>query len=291
MNRSQNQVLPIRGTGRESDGWRQYLRVALEGRVDVPPLSQASAAIAALAADGEANTTVLAGMIERDPTVAAHVLRVANSAALAPRVPIVTVPQAIAWLGMGEIQAIATSVAVRSRLFAGGPFDALLRPMWRRAVATAYWAREIARPSHMLVDLAHLCGLLCRIGRPVVVRCLAHAPDGAAAQLDDAQSLALVDEFEAAAGAALCRVWSLPEPVSTAICTWRQDLTGSGWERQLRQVRLADLLAARTLDEITDPLHDMHIESAIEALQLHAADVQGLQSSETVVRQALDLLQ
>ena len=67
-------------------GWQRYLRAALEGRVDVPPLSQASAEIAAMAADGEANTAVLAQLIERDPTVAAHVIRVANSAALAPRV-------------------------------------------------------------------------------------------------------------------------------------------------------------------------------------------------------------
>ena len=271
-------------------GWQRYLRAALEGRVDVPPLSQASAEIAAMAADGEANTAVLAQLIERDPTVAAHVIRVANSAALAPRVPIVTVPQAIAWLGMGEIQAIATSVAVRSRLFSGGHFDALLKPMWRRAVATAYWAREIARPSHTLVDLAHLCGLLCRIGRPVVVRCLVRAPDGADARLADSQRVALIDEFEAAAGAALCKVWSLPEPVSTAIRGWRDEPGGTGWERQLRQVRLADLLAARTLGEPQDPLQDARIGAAIEALHLPSDVVRSLQDSEAVVRQALDAL-
>ena len=290
MSPTNSQVLPFPGAPRDLDHWRQYLRAALNGRLDIPPLSKASADIAAMAADGESNTAVLAQLIERDPTVAAHVLRVAKSAALAPRVPIVTVPQAIAWLGTGEIQAIATSVAVRSRLFSGGRHDALLKPMWRRAVATAYWAREIAQPTHMLVDLAHLCGLLCRIGRPVVVRCLLRAPDGADAALSDAQCLTLVDEFESAAGTALCKVWSLPEPVSTAIRGWRDDPTGAGWERQLRQARLADLLAARTLGEASDPLAETRIAAAIEALHLAPDAVRTLEESDAVVRQALEAL-
>lgn len=286
----QSQTVAIAAPPTDMVSWHQYLESALAGRLDVPPLSKVSADIAAMAADGDANTAVLAQLIERDPTVAANVLRVANSAALAPRVPIVTMQQAIAWLGMGEIQAIATSVAVRSRLFSGGHYDALLKPMWRRAVATAYWAREIARPSHTLVDLAHLCGLLCRIGRPVVVRCLVRAPDGADARLADSQRVALIDEFEAAAGAALCKVWSLPEPVSTAIRGWRDEPGGTGWERQLRQVRLADLLAARTLGEPQDPLQDARIGAAIEALHLPSDVVRSLQDSEAVVRQALDAL-
>jgi HD-like signal output (HDOD) protein len=290
MNGSSSNVGSLSSTPGELSAWRYHLGAALSGHVDVPPLSSTSAGIAAMAADGEANTAVLARLIELDPTVAANVLRVANSAALAPRIPIVTIPQAIAWLGMGEIQAIATSVVVRSRLFSGGHHDALLRPMWVRAVATAYWAREIARPRQQLVDLAHLCGLLGRIGRPVVLRSLLRAPDGAEAALDDAARLRLVDEFESLAGAALCKVWSLPEPVSTAIRHWRDEAYGGGWERQLRQVRLADLLAARTLGLDPDPLLATRIDAAIAALQLRRDEIEALPASEAVVRQALDAL-
>lgn len=271
--------------------WHQYLESTLAGRLDVPPLSKVSADIAAMAADGDANTAVLAQLIERDPTVAANVLRVANSAALAPRVPIVTMQQAIAWLGMGEIQAIATSVAVRSRLYAGGAHDTLLRVMWRRSVATAYWAREIARPRRLLPDLAHLCGLLCRIGRPVVARCIARAPDGAEAQLTDSARLTLIDAFEERAGVALSRVWALPEPVSTALHHWRDVAFACGWEVQLRQVRLADLLAARTLGENADAQHAAHIRAAIHDLQLHHDEVAALESSATTVNQALAALE
>ena len=82
----------------------------------------------------------------------------------------------------------------------------------------------------------------------------------------------------------------LPEPVSTAIRGWRDEPGGTGWERQLRQVRLADLLAARTLGEPQDPLQDARIGAAIEALHLPSDVVRSLQDSEAVVRQALDAL-
>lgn len=267
--------------------WEAWLQAALDARLDLPPLSNASAAIAAMAADGDANTAVLAQLVERDPTVAANVLRVANSAALAPRIPIVTMPQAIAWLGMGEIQSIAMAVAVRSRLFTDAAHETLLKDMWRMAVATAYWAREIARPRRITVDLAHLCGLLHRIGRPVVVRCLAQAPDGGCARLTASQRLHLIDRFEAAAGAALCGVWNLPEPVSTTIGHWRDDAHRGPWERQIRQVRLAELLASRSLGQPADDLAVQRVDAAIAALQMTANEVAALANRETAVQQAL----
>ncbi len=269
--------------------WEIWLRTALEARLDLPPLSQASAAIAAMAADGDANTAVLAQRVEGDPTVAAHVLRVANSAALSPRLPIVTMSQAIAWLGMGEIQSIATAVAVRSRLFAGTAHAGLLKHMWRTSVATAYWAREIARPRRIAVDLAHLCGLLHRIGRPVVLRCLAQIPDGREASLDARSRCDLIDRFEQVAGAALCSLWNLPAPVSTTIEHWRDGDYRGDWERQIHQVRLAELLASRSLDD-ADPLRDSRLEAAVAALQMSADEIAGLQASEAAVQKALAAL-
>ncbi len=268
-------------------GWEAWLQAALETRLDLPPLSKASAAIAAMAADGDANTAALAQLVERDPTVAANVLRVANSAALAPRIPIVTMTQAIAWLGMGEIQSIAMAVAVRTRLFTDAAHETLLKDMWRTAVATAYWAREIARPRRITVDLAHLCGLLHRIGRPVVVRCLAQAPDGSSTRLSAGQRIQLVDRFEAAAGAALCGVWNLPDPVSTTIEHWRDDAYRGTWERQIRQVRLAELLASRSLGRPIDELEEQRIQAAIEGLQMNADEIAALPTSESAVQQAL----
>jgi len=271
-------------------GWAAWLQAALDARLDLPPLSRASAAIAAMAADGEANTAVLAQLVERDPTVAANVLRVANSAALAPRLPIVTMSQAIAWLGMGEIQSIAMAVAMRSQLFAGATHEMLLKDMWRTAVATAYWARGIARPRRITVDLAHLCGLLHRIGRPVVMRCLAQAPDGREASLSASDRAWLIDRFEPAAGAALCAVWNLPEPVSTTIEHWRDEAYDGEWHRPIRQVRLAELLASRSLGKPGDERASERIQAAIAALQMTPDEIAGLGAIEAAVQQALAAL-
>ena len=53
----------------------------------------------------------LAQLIQRDMALAGQVMRVANSALYARRTPVVTLPQAIAWLGIREIRNIAFAVA------------------------------------------------------------------------------------------------------------------------------------------------------------------------------------
>ena len=59
----------------------------------------------------DASAAELAQLIQRDIALAGQVMRVANSALYARRIPVVTLPQAIAWLGIREIRNIAFAVA------------------------------------------------------------------------------------------------------------------------------------------------------------------------------------
>ena len=272
------------------DTWSAHLQAALSGPLDLPPLSPASAAIAAMAADGNANAAVLAQLVHRDPTVAAHVLRVANSAAFAPRAPVVTMQQAIAWLGMGEIQSIAMAIAVRSQLFAGAGREKLLNMMWQTAIATACWAREIARARRTGVELAHLCGLLHRLGRPVVLRCLAQIGTGERSHLTSAERSYLIEQYEQRAGIALSNAWKLPEPVSTTIEHWRDENYDGPWRLQVQQVRLAELLAARMLEQSLDPSQQESLQRAYDALNLYPEDVEALEARGETVQKALAAL-
>jgi len=64
-----------------------------------------------------------------------------------------------------------------------------------------------------------------------------------------------------------------------------------GRARVYGKVRLADLLAARTLGENADAQHAAHIRAAIHDLQLHHDEVAALESSATTVNQALAALE
>lgn len=270
--------------------WRAHLQAMLGGPLELPTLSPTAAAIAAMAADGNANTAVLTQLVQRDPVVAANVLRVANSAALAPRVPILTLQQAVAWLGLGELQSIALAVAVRGQLYSSGGQEKLLSKLWQEAVSTACWAREIARCCGSSAELAHVCGLLLRIGRPVVVGCLTRlgSPDGS--RLTAPERSHLIAEFERSAGLALAGNWSLPEPVSTTIRHFDDTTYDGPWRLQIQQVRLAEILAARLLEQSLDPVGGERLQLALDALRIGPTQFEALEASADAVHGALAAL-
>lgn len=270
--------------------WRSHLQALLGGPLELPPLSPAAGAVAAMAADPDANTALLAQHVQRDPTIAANVLRVANSAAFAPQVPILSLQQAISWLGMGEILSIAVSVWVRGQMFAVRGHEKLLSAFWQESVATACWAREIARFGRTSVELAHLCGLLQRIGRPVVVRLLVQIGNGEASRLTNTERHRLIEEFESRAGLALAAAWTLPDPVVAAIAQRGEAAPTGDWSLQLRQVRLAELMAARMLEQTLDANGSEQLAQALDALNIYPEQFSALETRSEVVQSALSAL-
>jgi len=138
-----------------------------DGSLDLPPPPQIAAEVMRLtrgdAVAGEAGDTSaqeLAQLIQRDIALAGQVMRVANSALYARRTPVVTLPQAIAWLGIREIRNIAFAVAVQGQVFNSSYFRNEMTELWRESVITALFAQEIARLKRRNVESAYLCGLL-----------------------------------------------------------------------------------------------------------------------------------
>ncbi len=282
--------LAVRNPSSALTQWRAHLEAMLGAPLELPQLSPGAAAIAAMAADGDANTAVLTQLVQRDPVVAANVLRVANSAALAPRVPILTLQQAIGWLGLGEIQSIALAVAVRGQLYVAHGEEKRLSLLWQQAVATACWAREVARFGSASGELGYLCGLLLRIGRASVVGCLARIGQTERSRLTAPERSELIDTFERRAGLALTHAWRLPEPVAITIEHFDDEGYAGPWCLQVRQVRLAEMLAARLLEQSLAPLAGERLQRTLDALRLGAAQLTALEARAETVHGALAAL-
>src|SRR3982750_257417 len=155
---------------------RILIAAIAEGTLDLPPPPQIASEVMRLtrgdAVSGEAGDTSAAELphlIQRDVALAGQVMRVANSALYARRSPVVTLPQAIAWLGMREIRSIAFAVALKGQVFASAYFRAEMADLWRESVITALFAQEIARLKRRNMESAYLCGLLHRVGMAVIL--------------------------------------------------------------------------------------------------------------------------
>jgi HD-like signal output (HDOD) protein len=197
----------------------------------------------------DANSAALAGLIQRDVALAGQVMRVANSALYVRRSPVVTLPQAIAWLGMREIRTIAFAVAVQGQVFASTYFRREMTELWRESVITALFAQEIARLKRRNVESAYLCGLLHRVGLAVVLGRV-----GAAAlthQLSPDAGLVwhFAQQHEARVGTQLATSWNLPPAVSASIAHWRNPHTATEWRTEVMEVALARQIS----DELRTP--------------------------------------
>ena len=224
--------------------------------MELPPPPQVVAEVmrltrgeAAGADSSDAGTTELAKLIQRDVALAGQVMRVANSALYARRSPVVTLPQAIAWLGMREIRNIAFAVALKGQVFTSTYFRAEMTDLWRESVITALFAQEIARLKRRNVESAYLCGLLHRAGMAVILHNVGAAviKNGLAPVAQHVIEIAA--RHEARVGTHLSIAWSLPPAVAAAIAHWSNPPAAEMSRTEVMEVALARQIS----DELRTP--------------------------------------
>lgn len=123
-------------------------------------------AVLRLAADENCDISDLAAVIEKDPAMAARMLRLVNSPLFGHSQSIMSLPQAIAFLGLRTVKFISLGFSLvsaktphRCRSF---PYERF----WSESLGIAVAARHIsAAVSIFPPDDVLACGLLCQIGR------------------------------------------------------------------------------------------------------------------------------
>src|SRR3954471_20125583 len=227
-----------------------------EGTLDLPPPPQIATEVMRLtrgdAVTGEAGDTSaaeLAQLIQRDVALAGQVMRVANSALYARRTPVVTLPQAIAWLGIREIRNIAFAVAVQGQVFNSACFRREMSDLWSESVITALFAQEVARLKRRNVESAYLCGLLHRVGMALILSRVGNAVMKHKVTPEIGEVLQLAARHEARVGTHLGIAWSLPPAVSAAISHWRNPPEAEMARTEVMEVALARQIS----DELRTP--------------------------------------
>ncbi|HLW24790.1 MAG TPA: HDOD domain-containing protein [Steroidobacteraceae bacterium] len=225
---------------------REYLAASLGAPQSIAPLPRVCAQLAELTAQSATDAAQLARLIQSDPALAGELMRVANSPVLRPRAPIVSLQQAVSWLGVAEVRNIAMAVMLRGEVFIAPGHEPESEELWREAWLGGLWAKEIARERRRHVESAFLAALMHRSGAALALKVLSRF-EAEQRTVMDARSFAdLVVEFEPAFGRMLMSSWSLPQDVQDGASDWRC----YGESRQLDlagTVHAAHLLATHTL--------------------------------------------
>ena len=133
---------------------RDYLSQSAGSPQSIAPLPRVCAQLAQLTAQQATDAAQLARLIQSDPALAGEIMRVANSPALRPRSTIVSLQQAVSWLGVAEVRNIAMAVMLRGEVFVAPGHEPQSEELWREAWLAGLWAKQIARERRRHVENA-----------------------------------------------------------------------------------------------------------------------------------------
>lgn len=133
-------------------------------------LPAVAAELLRLTAEEQVSPRQLQACLERDPALAARVLRVVNSSLMGVGRPIADLGQALAVLGLRPLRMLVLGFSLPRECFAGLEAD-VLADYWRGSLRKAIAARELAQQCwHQSGDEPFLAGLVQDIGMLVLIQ-------------------------------------------------------------------------------------------------------------------------
>ena len=177
---------------------------------DLPAQPQSLVRLAALLREDDINLNAVGALIEGDMSFAAAVMKAVNSPLYGLKGRVQSVQQAVTYLGVREISAIAYETGLQAAF----PKVPQLVAVWERASIRGLLMGRLAQALSMEAWSAHTAGLFEECGKAVLYR---HAPEKYAPMLAAARDDAALIELERAAfgcghddvGANLCEAWGL----------------------------------------------------------------------------------
>ena len=221
---------------------------------DVPMLPEVAAQVIALTQNPNACLTQLSHLIHKDQALAGHVLRIANSAAFSCGVPVVSLSQALARLGMSIVGEIAVAACLKNGVFKATGYEKLTDTLWSHALASGVVGKEIARAKRYSVEGQYLCSLLHTIGKPVVLQMVAQLNAQWREKVDLNTSLALIESHHVEVGKLVAAKWQLPQMVTFAIEYYQDAAAAKQFRREAIMAALSHSFASWLLQSevITD---------------------------------------
>jgi HD-like signal output (HDOD) protein len=221
------------------------------GGLPIPPYPAVALRIQQVVGRKDFGLAEVSGIVGSDPTLAADVLRCANSSLYSRGDPVTGLGPAITRIGAHEVTRLALSSGLSAHAQGPGSLAPVKRAIWTESVAGAVLCQELARLRGLRAEEAFVVGLLHDFGRVVTTCCIealleTHRGIPARTQAEWAE---LVDRHHVEVGLATAAQWGLPPLVTEVIALHHGPAVGEHDPQLLDVVRASDqvvlLLSAR----------------------------------------------
>ncbi len=202
----------------EADAQAEHIQEMLEKTFKAPNytppvLPAAALEIYRLSQQSSIDMQKVLAALEKDPMLAARVLKVASSPLFSAQ-PVPSLHAAIVRLGLRNLTAIVWEVATNLRIFRSKTYSAPMDSVRKHSTACAYVSRLVARVTSVPSEYAFLCGLLHDVGMAAALLVLSENTRNVVP--DDVLAVAL-RSTHAEASSVVARLWNLPVDVQLVL--------------------------------------------------------------------------
>ena len=212
----------------------------------------------------------LADTLNAEPSIAARVAAIANSAFFAGPEPVYTARDAVVRMGIRETRNVVMGLALRDLFLEGPGYARQRRELWQHSLATAAFAQGILCEITFDDSSGFLAGLSHDLGRAAVFT-WASELEGGPPPVESVQPLS--DALHAELGALILQHWRLGNDLVQAV-RWHHRSLDSGVATALA-LEAADRLARQQGDERPDD-DERSLDAILDALGLERERLSGL---------------
>lgn len=227
------------------------LKVKIINEMDgLPPLPQSLTKIINLCNNPDSDLNMIASEIEKNPALAADILKLSNSAGFMSRSRVNTTLQAVKVVGLKNIRNILYVTGVRKVMESQ---YGKMQDVWDHSNRTSYYARYIANESNRLkyADIVSIGGLLHDLGKLLLLSIEKSLFEKLVAYQKgkDMNNSTLLEEISlgvshATLGAQLAKKWDFPEDLITIIDYHHKPfVTPDAYREMVEMVYLANMMA------------------------------------------------
>jgi putative nucleotidyltransferase with HDIG domain len=221
-------------------------------------------------------------LLARDPMLAARVLRVARSSAMAGNATIHSLKDAAVRLGLRNLSDLFLETALSSKVFRARGYEAPMEALLAHSVAVARAARLIAPNVDIDPDKAFLYGLLHDIGFAAAMLVVADKQANKPWTAKDMNNpiamsrvFEAISEIHAPMSATVAKLWGMSEEMQLALGSHHGTLDGAGLTREAALLIVAESVVSPTPLALETPTSAMVVANAVFGLQLTSAAIEG----------------
>ncbi len=276
---------------------KEPVSISIDKNLEIPSIPLILTKILQVLNDDKASARELEELIIHDPSLSAHILRLANSAFYSFRSEVKTISHAIALLGMSLVTSLAIGISIFGAFTKGMKSEAvLINKLWMHSFGVGLLAKEIwtRRSGRKDGEFAFMCGLLHDLGKVVFFKidptnysAIFIAGESAESAAISAYETEYYGMDHAAVGEKLAKQWRLPPELSYVISKHHDSLTAE--TKLVSAVSLADLLAKKLqIGYDGDNFIDVEIEKLQSLLNMSSGEYEQLAVFVSCVRKQIE---